>query len=993
MRNKTGIIILTIIVTALCLYQLLFTMVARDVQKDATEFATNDQGQIDNSKKQKYLDSIYPEPVFNLLGMEYTYREIKENELSLGLDLQGGMHVVLEVSPVEILKALAGNNGSDPHFTNALNMAKELQRNNQGNFTDLFYEAYEQINPGRPLSAVFNNTLTRDKGITNLSTDTDIKRMINTEVGAAIDLAEQIIRTRIDKFGVIQPNIQRLKGTGRIQLELPGVDNPQRVRNLLQGVAQLEFLEVQFINEVGPSLTKINDYLLSIEKTKADTAELKVDKKTSDDLFEDDTTATGDAATVQKDTAKADTTASQVSSFFQLEKSKSGYSLYFDVKDTAKINQILAMPKVKALIPSTTRFVWEYKRQDKNKDDEALTIELLPVKKARGRGLTGEVVVDASVDNQMGEVQVTMKMNEEGARKWKTMTREASQPNPAGKRRIAIVLDNSVRSAPVVNEEIPNGTSSISGSFSLEEANDLANVLKAGKLPAPVRIVEEVNIGPTIGKEAIAQGLNSMIAGLILVVIFMVFYYSKGGFVADTALLFNILFILGIMASFNSVLTLPGIAGIVLTIGMAVDANVLIFERIREELRLGKPLLTAIDLGYDKAFSSIFDSNLTTIISAVILAWLGSGPVQGFAVTLIIGIFCSFFTSVYISKLIILWITKNKDPKSITFSTVLSRNLFRNLNFDIIGKRKIAYVFSSVVITIGIVSIFMQGGLNLGVDFKGGRSYIVQFNEPVVASELREKLSDDFKNAGTEVKAYGSNSKMKITTSYLTEDESGEADKVVESALLTGLKDFRGNKFEVQQTNKVGATVADDIVWDSYKAIFFSLIGIFLYVFIRFKKLQFSIGGIVALVHDTLVVLGMFSILRLFGIAYEIDQIFVAAILTIVGFSINDTVIVFDRVREFIADNPRLNLPTVINKAINDTLSRTIITTLTVLFVVAILFIFGGETLRGFSLALLIGIVFGSYSTIFIAVPMVLDLRSKKDKDTTTPIAASPKRV
>lgn len=985
MFNRTGIIVLTIIVSVLCIYNLSFTFISRNVQKDATEFATTNDGQIDLNKRQRYLDSIYQEPVFNLLGIKYTYKEVKEKELSLGLDLQGGMHVVLEVSPVEILKALAGKNASDPKFTLALDKAKELQRSRTGNYIDLFYEAYASTNPGGSLGSIFNNINTRERGLAPNATDSDIKKLIDKEVNESVTRAENIIRTRVDKFGVIQPNIQRLPGTGRIQLELPGVDNPKRVRNLLQGVAQLEFLEVYFYRELDPYMQKVNDYLVSIEKADKTTSADKTGKNAPSSLFGSDSTVKDTTTTQAKaDTsnAAADTSQANISSFLKLQRGP----LTYDIRDTAKINRILAMPKVKSLFPSQMRFFWQKSDEAKVKEGEPHLVQLIPVKKERaGKALTGESVIQAVVDSDPVEgVIVNMRMNESGAKKWRTMTKKASSEREytdGPPRRIAIVLDDVVYSAPNVNSEIPNGQSVISGNFSLEDAKDLTTILEAGKLPAPVRIVEEVIVGPSLGKEAIAQGLNSMLVGLGIVILFMIFYYSKGGAVADIALAFNVLFILGIMANFNAVLTLPGIAGMVLTIGMAVDANVLIFERIREELRNGKPLLTAIDLGYDKAFSSIFDSNVTTIITGAILYWLGSGPVQGFAITLIIGLICSFFTAVYISKVIVLWLARNKDEKSISFATSMSVNLFRNFNFDFIGKRKIAYVISLSILVVGIISIVVQNGLNLGVDFKGGRSYVVEFHEPVIASDVKESLTDDFKDAGTEVKAYGSNSKMKITTSYLINDESSEADHTVETTLINALKEYKGDKVEIQSSAKVGATVADDIVWDSTKAIILALIGIFIYVLFRFRKWQFSLGGVTALLHDAVMVIAMFSILRLLGIPYEVDQVFIAAILTIVGFSINDTVIVFDRVREFTAENAKTDLKVVINRAINDTLSRTIITTMTVLVVVVILLVFGGETLRGFSVAMLIGVLFGTYSTLFIAIPMVLDVGRKKDND------------
>jgi len=1002
MRNSRLIIVLTVLVSVLCLYSLTFTFISRGVQKDATEAATDAIGDINLNKKQKYLDSIYTEPVFSMAGIDYTYKEVKEKELSLGLDLQGGMHVVLEVSPVEILKALAGSNAKTPQFQQALKRTQEKLRESNEKYTNLFYASYAEVTNGESLNKVFVNTFTKEKGININSSDAEIKGMIEREVEQATSRAEKILRTRIDKFGVISPNIQRLQGSQRIQLELPGVENPQRVRNLLQGVAQLEFMPVYFYEEVDPVIRKINDYLLTIEKPNANKAAAVDTTKAAteeDNLFATDSTKKStakDSAASAK--AKADSTKKQeVSSFLSL---RSGHGFFsYRLKDTAKINAILNNETVRTFIPSNMKFLWEKARQaNPEAGDDEMVVDLIAVNTAKGKTMLGDVVVNADfvIETTKGaEATVHMAMNSAGTKKWKQMTREATEDKSQyeGNRRIAIVLDDIVQSAPRVQNEIPNGQSVITGNFTRDEATDLVTVLEAGKLPAPVRIVEEVVIGPSLGKEAIAQGLNSMLVGLLVVVVFMVFYYSKGGFVADIALLFNVLFILGVMANFNAVLTLPGIAGMVLTIGMAVDANVLIFERIREELSLGKPIKTAIDLGYDKAFSSIFDSNVTTIISGIFLYWLGSGPVQGFAITLIIGLLTSFFTSVYISKAIVLWLTKDKDPKSVSFSTFLSRNMFKSFNFNFIGKRKPAYIISTVIFVVGIISIVAQGGLNLGVDFKGGRSYVVEFKNPVVASDIKEKLEPNFENAGTEVKAYGSNTKMKITTSYLINEESSDADNKVLSALEKGLNSISAKGYEIQSSAKVGATVADDIITDSIWAIAFSLIGIFAYVFIRFKNVSYSIGGVVALLHDAFMVIAVFSILRWIGISYEIDQVFVAAILTIVGFSINDTVIVFDRVREFLAENTRTPMPQVINGAINHTLSRTIITTLTVLIVVIILLVFGGETLRGFSVAMLVGIISGTYSTIYIAVPMVLDIKTSKTTTPNTADAVAAKKV
>jgi SecD/SecF fusion protein len=981
MRNKNLIIVLTAIVTALSFFYISFTFVARGIEKDAVEFATvPGSDKVDLSRKQSYLDSLYNEPVYNFLGAEFTYKQVKELEMALGLDLQGGMHVVVEVSPVEILQAMAGSNANDPNFKHAIENAKIKQRNSQNVFQKSFFEEYRALAGKDNLSKIFANATTKGR-IDIRSTDAEVEKAINEEIDLSVDRSFNILRNRIDKFGAIQPNIQRIRGTGRILVELPGVENTQRVRNLLQGTAKLEFMEVYQTYEVIEKTNRINDYLVSLDEKKksvaADSATTSSAPASNSSLLVDnggDTSAVAkadSAATPAQDTSK-------VSAFYRLAKG----SFYYDTKDTGTINKILNLDRVKQIIGSDLRFVWE--RKARALDNGSAIIELVPLKIGRDgkAALTGDVITNVNYGLSPGGkgYEVSMQMNTAGAREWRRITRLASQEQ--NKRRIAIVLDNSVYSAPQVNDEIPNGSSAITGNFTLEESKDLSNILKAGKLPAPVRIVEEVVVGPTLGQEAIMDGLVSMFAGVIIVVLMLIMYYNKGGLVADIALIFNIIFTLGILASLNSVLTLPGIAGIVLTIGMSVDANILIMERIKEERANGKSLLTAIELGYDKAFSSIFDSNITTILTAIILFLLGEGPVKGFALTLFWGVLCSFFTAVYITKVILLWMARSKKDDAISFDTFISKNAFKNLHFNFISKRKIAYVFSSSILVIGLVLTIQQGGLNLGVDFKGGRSYIVQFKNPVVASDIRSGLTDYFEGAGSEVKTYGSDTKMKITTSYLVENESADADSLVATALSKGLENYaKGNTFEVLSSSKVGATVADDIKNASWKAMLASLVGIFLYIFLRFKKWQLSLGGVVALFHDTLMVLAIFAILRVFNIDFEIDQVIIAALLTIIGFSINDTVVIFDRVREFDKESSKLDMASMLNEAINSTLSRTIMTTVIVLVSVLILFIFGGETLRGFSFALLIGVVFGSYSTIFIAVPMLLDLRSKSEKE------------
>lgn len=981
MKNKNTIVFLTIVITALCLYYLSITFFSRGIQADAIKYSTSDDGVVSQSMKQAYLDSIWMEPVLNLLGAEFTYKDIKDIELNLGLDLQGGMHVTLEVSPVEIIKGLSGNS-DDPDFLRALELAGERQRNSQSSFTQLFQQAYNEVNPGGRLSSIFSNAANSGR-ISFESSNSDVMDVIEEEVDQAIDRAFQILRTRVDRFGTSQPNIQRLQGTGRIQIELPGVDNPARVRKLLQGVAKLEFWEVYEPNEIGPTLSAMNETLLKIESQEKKnetplTSELQpVDSETGNSL---------DTQLAQaNDTTQADTTALNenpgVSSFFALQKSFEGPAgFYYDLADTAKINRALKFEEIKALIPNNLSFKWGVKPEE---DSELL--QLYTIKTTRGEApLTGEVITNArqSLDDR-ARPAVSMQMNTIGAKKWRNLT--GANIN----RRIAIVLDNYVYTAPNVIGEIPNGSSEISGNFTVEEAEDLANILKAGSLPAPTRIVEEAVVGPTLGIEAQKQGVTSILAGLLIVVVFMIAYYAKGGIVANVALLFNIFFIMGILANLGAALTLPGIAGIVLTIGMSIDANVLIFERIREELRNDIPLLQAISSGYKKAYSSIIDANVTTFLTGVILYTLGQGPVKGFAVTLMIGIICSFFSAVFITRVIVTWMSKKGNDSKISFETPFSKGWLTNVNFDFLGKRRLAYMISTLVIVVGAIAL-TTNGLRLGVDFKGGRSYVVKFDEPMVASEVKTSLAAGvFAESGVEVKEYNASDVLKITTSYKVDEESTEVDDEVRSTLVNGLSTATGKafmdgklvpdagEFSIVGSSKVGATIADDIKKSSYQSFGLSIIAIFIYILIRFRRWQFSLGAIVALVHDAFIVLSAFAIAGWLGISFEIDQVFIAALLTIMGYSINDTVVVFDRIRENLQLKGSKDLIGTFNSSINSTISRTLITSMTTLIVVLVLFIFGGEVLRGFSFALLIGILVGTYSSVFVATPTVVDLTKK----------------
>ncbi|WP_026946318.1 protein translocase subunit SecDF [Algoriphagus marincola] len=980
MQNKGVIVFLTVVITGLCLYYLSFTFVSSGIQKQATEYAVEADGNVDFAKRRSYLDSIWREPVYNFLGADFTYQEIKETELGLGLDLQGGMHVTLEVSPVEIVKGLAGN-PKDPGFNQAVDEAREAAKTSTEKYVDLFYSAWQSNNPGRQLSSIFATAANRGR-ISLESSDAEILEIIDTEVENAIERSFNILRTRIDRFGTSQPNIQRIQGTGRIQVELPGVDNQERVRNLLQGVAKLQFWEVAEVNELGGSLDAINAAWVA-DNQNADTSD--EDTVSTENMTEEDSLRNA----LEKQLAEIDpmNPSNDVSPIYSLI--QPNYGLAYQVRDTIIINRILKNPDYKSLLPRDIKLLWGVKPFVPEGTDLEI-LELYAIRAPRGADqapLEGDVVTDArQVLDQTSRPAVSMQMNAEGARKWRSLTGANIG------RRIAVVLDDYVYTAPVVNGEIPTGQSEISGSFTLQEAQDLANILKSGSLPAPTQIVEESIIGPTLGKEAQGQGIISMVAGLVLVVLFMVAYYSKGGLVAIAALVFNIFFILGILAQLGAALTLPGIAGIVLTIGMSIDANVLIFERIKEELRNGAGLLASINAGYNKAFSAILDSNVTTFLTGAILYALGQGPVKGFAIVLMIGIASSFFSAVFITRVIVHWMSKKGEKSSISFATPFAKNALTGLNFDFLSKRKTAYLISSAIIIVGL-AIAAVNGLKFGVDFTGGRSYIVAFEEPVVPSELKVGLDGEF-DGSVEVKTYGANNVLKVTTSYLINEDDDESNRQVEEKVKEGIATVTGfsftdnaenlgtGQFAITGSSKVGATVADDIKTSSAEAMIVALIAIFLYILVRFRKWQFSLASIAALVHDTLFVIAAFAIATALGATFEIDQVFIAAILTVIGYSINDTVIVFDRIRENIELRGTGKLVNIFNEAINLTLGRTLITSFTTLIVVLVLLIFGGEVLRGFSFALFIGILVGTYSSVYIATPIVVDLMKKElDKE------------
>jgi SecD/SecF fusion protein len=991
MQNKGVVVVLTVIITALCLYYLSFTFVSRKVQQEAIAKATDKAGSVDLTKKQNYLDSLWNKPVYNIFGAEYTYKEVKDNELSLGLDLQGGMHVVLEISPIDIVKGLSGNN-QDPAFIAALQKAKEMEKTEgKANFTVLFYKAFKATNPDRTLASIFTSTANKDR-VKLSDSDETVMKFLDKEIKDAIDRSFTILKTRIDQFGTSQPNIQRLQGTNRIQIEIPGADNPQRVRKLLQGVARLEFWEIveTYDPQLSQSLLAINQLLLKEQNAKK--VEAKTDVKT-DLVTKTDAKIDTTKSALEKQLSKAESDSTTKNSLDSLRAASSSPlfalstqqgAFMYATKDTATINSIFKREDVRALLPRTVGMFWDVKSDpDVTKGVEDLKLNFVNLGRSGKPLLTGDVINDARSDfDQFARPSVSMTMNASGARTWAKITAAAAAKQPQG--RVAIVLDNNVYTAPTVQGEIPNGNSQITGNFTTEEAKDLALVLKAGSLPAPTRIVEQAIVSSSLGQVAQNQGLISMASGLALIVIFMIAYYSKGGWVANLALVFNIFFILGILAQFNAALTLPGIAGIVLTMAMAVDANVVIYERVKEELKMGRKLREAIKKGYERAFATIFDSNLTTFLTGMFLFIFGQGPLKGFAIVLMIGIVTSFFSAVYISRVVIEFFVRKGDDSNFSFESPIANLVRRRGEFNFIGNRYKAYAFSGSIMIIGFIIIAFQG-LNMGVDFKGGRSFVVAFSKPVVATNMKVALSESFKNASTEVKNYGSDDVMLVTTSYLIDDETDGADEKVKTALVEAVEKFSGIKhsendaqlddqhFTISKSHKVDATIADDIKASALKASIYSLIAIFFYILIRFKKWQFSTGAIIATAHDALFVIAAFGIAHAFGLSFEIDQIFVAALLTIIGYSINDTVIIFDRIREYLSFGANHDRAKIFNDAINSTLSRTLITSGTVLIVVIVLLIFGGEVLRGFSFALVIGMLIGTYSSIFIASPIVLD--------------------
>ncbi len=1005
MQNRGLIRLLAISLALVCFYQLYFSFKTYMIEKDAKAYGIK-QAKLKNpgatslelealaqNKEALYLDSIASQPVYNFLGLrKYTYREVNEFSIPLGLDLKGGMNVTLEISVVDLIRAMSGYS-TDSTFVKAIALAVKNERTNgKDDFVTLFGKAFETIDKNAKLASIFNTLDLRDKVSFNSSND-DVLKVIRKETNSAIDNSFQILRTRIDRFGVAQPNIQQLQTKGRILVELPGVKDPKRVRKLLQGTANLEFWETHENSEVYPYLLEANKRLREIkEATKAiagaeATSKLTAVKdstKASDLLSEvkksgKDSLAAGSTEEIAKNFPLFSVLSPSTSRDGQLFRGPViGYS---HSKDTAAVSEYLKMAQIKALFPRTMLFRWT--AQPTQKEGNFFQLIALKVTNRDGRApLDGDVVVDARQDfgqNKATSV-VDMNMNQEGAKIWQRMTREN-----VGKS-VAVVLDNYVQSFPTVQGEIPNGRTEISGNFTVEEAKDLANMLKSGKMPASAKIVQEEIVGPTLGKESIQSGMISFFVAFLLVLSYMIIFYSRGaGLAANMALGVNLIFVVGILACIGAVLTLPGIAGMVLTIGMAVDANVLIYERIEEEVMAGKGIRLAVKDGFWHAYSAIIDGHVTSLLTGIVLYIFGSGPIKGFATTLIIGIVTSLFTSIFITRLIFeRWLDNNKK---ITFITEWSKNWLRHAKVPFIQSRKFFYYFSGTLILISILSLTFKG-LNLGIDFKGGRTYVVRFDRDVNVENIVKALEPVFGNA-PEVKTYGGNNQVRITTDYKILEEGENIDNQIEGLLYKGLKPFikenvSEDKFlsEYQMSSqKVGPTISADIKNQAVFAVIFALLIIFLYIAFRFRNWAMGIGGLVSLAHDAIILLGTYSLLDGYlSFSLSVDQSFIAAILTVLGYSINDTVVVYDRLREYLHLHPKQATLKTYNDAMNSTLRRTFSTSLTVLIVLTAIFLFGGTAIKGFIFAMLFGIFVGTYSSVFVATPIAYDSLPKSKR-------------
>lgn len=1023
MQGKGLIKIFSIALAGICLFHLSFTWFSNQVESAALEAATEEySAQLEQSNSEastdsilnlkkdfesSYLDSAANEEVpsfLNLFG--YTYNECKEQKINLGLDLQGGLSVTLQVPLVNVIKVLS-NNPKDATLADAIALAKEKEKTTEATFVTLFGEAWVEVANGKPLAALFS-TKENFETINPNTPNEDVLAYIQKEAEDAVSNTEHILATRIDEFGVTQPNISRAPGSDRIEIELAGVKNANRVKRILQSSAKLEFWDTYDNNGLYQGFFAVNQIISQKEQAKN---ELEDDSNISNEPIEpsndestasttDNDTSTNLLETFGEDKELASQDSADLNNisntFFQVfrpfvQSNDAGVTPIPGpivgtafISDTAKVMDYLAMKEVIAVFPRDVKFVWSSTDFDDNPNVRAL----YAIKETGKNGkapLNGDVITNSRLEyDERGKPGISMSMDAIGTKKWKRMTGEAAKTKAS----VAILLDEQVVSAPTVQSEITGGRSSITGNFTVKEATDMANILKSGKLKTKPIIIESEEVGASMGAEAISSSLNSLIVGLALVLLFMIFYYNRGGLLSDLSLGINVFFIFGVLASLGATLTLPGMAGLVLTIGMAVDANVIIYERIREEFRNGAEIKMAIANGFKHSYSAIIDANITTILTGIILFIFGSGPIKGFATILLIGILTSFLTAVLLSRIFIEFMASRN--KTIDFSTGLSKNVFSNINFNFIKRRKFAYMISSIIIIIGIVSM-VTNGFELGVDFNGGRSYTVRFDQNANTDQLREILTEPFGSAPT-VKTFGDANQVKITTNFTS------TDSLAKIALESGLNLIENTNYEILQSSIVGPTIADDFKRGATRSTILGLILIFAYIVVRFRKWQFGAGAIVAIFHDVLIVLSLFSIFKsILPFSLEIDQAFIAALLTIIGYSINDTVVIFDRIREHLSYGEKKSKKEVINDAINKTLSRTIMTSITTLIVVAILFFFGGEVIRGFAFALLIGIISGTYSSIFIATPTVVDLTKddyiEKKSSTKTESSSTPAMV
>ena len=1012
MQSKGAIRFVAILLAIACLWQLSFTLVTSREEKKAEQHAeavaqaiqqtaafqnVSEQDRavyLDSIRKNettRYTDSISSEKIY----FGYTFKDVKAKEINLGLDLKGGMNVMLQVQLEDLVRVLAGENKT-PEFEQALALAKERSVGSQSDLISLFAAAWKEVAPNQRLSQVFGTYEMRDR-IKPESSDDDVVKVLKEEAESAIANSFNVLRNRIDRFGVASPSIQKLGNTGRILVELPGVKEPERVRKLLQGTASLEFWTTYQYQEIFPYLVEANNILAQAaaekdadvveeEATEETAAEAAVESQETDIIAEELSAQESDDTSLE-----AYRQANPLFAVLSPSQNNSSACLgYAKAADIDAVNALLATPEVAELFPADFIPMWSVKPADYLTAENLYELVAIKASARDGKApLDGSVVTDARVsyNNQRnGNPSVSMTMNADGANIWARLTKDNIG------RQIAIVLDGTVYSYPVVNGEITGGSSEISGNFNVEEATDLVNVLKSGKLPAPATIVQEQVVGPSLGAKSIHDGLISFLIAFILVLIYMVFFYQGAGLAADIALLTNVVLLFGTLASFGAVLTLPGIAGLVLTLGMAVDANVIIYERIKEELKAGKGLGKAIHDGYQNAYSAIIDGQVTTLLTGFVLFFFGSGPVKGFATTLVIGIITSVLTSIFITRLI--FDDRASKGKNITFENNFTKNFLKGTKINFLGGRKYSYIISGALILIAIGSIAFKG-FSYGVDFTGGRTYVVRFDQPVTAEEVRAAAEKTFNATGTEssveVKQFGGDAQMKITTSYKYKDESSTVDSEIEEMLFESLKGFFAEDITLSEftstldnpngiisSDKVGASIASDIKRSAVISVILALIVIFVYIALRFKKWTWGLGGVVSLAHTAIIVIGFFSLFSgILPFNLDVDQTFIAAILTIIGYAINDNVVIFDRIRENLGLHPNEDFKETVNKSLNQTLTRTVNTSVSTLLPMLAIAVAGGESIRGLAVALILGICIGTYASIMIGTPVMFDSTRK----------------